>query len=181
MMEKDIGNGFVIREISDLAEYHKHLDPHFTEVFKNRANDYLPVEIDAKSKQRIAARNKIERVQIRLVVFKGDEVVGWHHGYEKEPEVYYMQNSAVLEKYRNQGIYSKLLDVALERIKAEGFQVVTSTHNPHNAAVLIPKLKKGFFISGMTLHERFRTLIELKFIFNEERRKNHFKNLGLEL
>lgn len=69
----------------------------------------------------------------------------------------------------------------MERLKQEGFQVVTSTHHPNNAAVLIPKLKFGFIISGMQLHERFRFLIELKYFFNEERRKAYSKNIGLEL
>lgn len=180
MREIDIGNGFVVREVP-ASEYHGYLKNHFGSVFNNRADDFQNVQLSEEAEQKISKRSKADRFQLRLIVFKNQEVVGWHHGYEKEPDTYYMQNSAVLEPYRNLGIYSKLLDVALGYIQEEGFQVAISTHHPHNAAVLIPKIKKGFFISGMFINERFRTLVEMKFIFDEQRRKNHFKNLGLEL
>jgi ribosomal protein S18 acetylase RimI-like enzyme len=180
MMEKNIGNGFIIKELP-LDEYRTYVNPLFDSVFHNRADDYRSFEVDDNSRQKISQRNKAERFQLSLVVFKGDEVVGWHHGFEKEPDTYYMQNSAVLESYRNQGIYLKLLDVILQRIQEDGFQVVLSTHHPHNAAVLIPKIRRGFFISGMQFHERFRSLVEMKFIFSEQRRKNYFKTMGLEL
>lgn len=108
-------------------------------------------------------------------------MVGWHFGQATDPETYYMQNSAVLEPFRNQGLYKLLLNHVMQKTKDEGFQVLTSTHHPNNASVLIPKLKAGFVISGMQLHERFRFLIELKYFFNEERRKAYSKNIGLEL
>jgi ribosomal protein S18 acetylase RimI-like enzyme len=180
MLEKDIGNGFLIKELP-LNEYRACVNPLFNSVFHNRADDYQPIEIDDQSRQKISQRNKVEKFVLNLVVFKGDEVVGWHHGFERDPDSYYMQNSAVLEAYRSQGIYVKLLDVILQRIQEEGFQVVLSTHHPHNVAVLIPKLRRGFFISGMQFNERFRSIIEMKFIFNEQRRKNYFKTMGLEL
>lgn len=179
-MVKDIGNGFVVKELA-AKEYFDNIDPHFVVVYANRANEHQPIELDENTKQKQSARAQVARFQLRLVVFKNEQVVGWHHGYEKDPETYYMQNSAILEAYRNQGIYGKLLEVVLERAKEEGFQVITSTHHPHNAAVLIPKLKRGFFIAGMQFHERFRSLIEMKYVFHEQRRKNYFKTMGLEL
>ncbi|MEN0059321.1 MAG: GNAT family N-acetyltransferase [Bdellovibrio sp.] len=180
MFIKTLPSGLIIKEVS-AEEYHSMLQPHFSRTFSNRVNDYRPVEIDMESKKRISERNKVSKFHLRLVVLLNNELVGWHTGYEQNAETYYMQNSAVLEKYRNQKIYSQLLDVVLDRIQSEGFQVVLSTHHPHNSAVLIPKLRRGFFIAGMHFDERFRSLVELKYLFNEERRKNYFKSLGLEL
>lgn len=91
-----------------------------------------------------------------------------------------MQNSAVLEGFRGQGLYAALLEAVLDKLGQEGFQVVTSTHHPNNAAVLIPKIKKDFVITAMHFHERFRSLVELKYIYNQDRRKLFHRNLGLE-
>ena len=180
MFEKVLNDGYLIREVS-LEEYRSLVGPHFKRVFANRVQDSLPLEIDEDSKKKISERNNVQRFELRLAVFKGDELVGWHFGCEQSSEVYYMQNSAILEDYRNKKLYAQLLDTVLERVQVEGFQVVTSAHHPNNAAVLIPKLKRGFCISGMQYNEQFRFLVELKYFYNLERRKNYFKNLGLEL
>lgn len=180
MFKKVLENGYLIREVS-LEEYRALIGPHFKRVFANRVQDCQPFEIDENSKKKISERNSIKRFELRLAIFKSDELVGWHYGCEQSSEVYYMQNSAVLEEHRNKKLYAQLLDTVLERVQGEGFQVVVSTHHPHNGAVLIPKIKRGFFISAMQFNEQFRSLVELKYIFNIERRKNYFKNLGLEL
>lgn len=180
MFEKVLNDGYLIREVS-LEEYRALVGPHFKRVFSNRVQDGQPFEIDEVSKKKISERNSIQRFELRLAVFKGDDLVGWHFGCEQSSEAYYMQNSAILENYRNKKLYAQLLEAVLERVQGEGFQVVTSTHHPNNAAVLIPKLKRGFCISGMQFNEQFRFLVDLKYIFNLERRKNYFKNLGLEL
>jgi ribosomal protein S18 acetylase RimI-like enzyme len=101
--------------------------------------------------------------------------------YENMQETYYMKNSAVIAEYRNKGVYSKMLDFVIKELQREGFQVVTSIHHGNNPAVLIPKLKKGFVISGTEFHEKFRFLVELKLFFNEERKKAYGKSMGLEL
>lgn len=180
MFEKVLSDGYLIREVS-LVDYRVLIGPHFKRVFANRAQDGGPFEVDEDSKRKISARNNVRRFELGLAIFKDDELVGWHYGYEQSPEVYYMQNSAILEVHRNKKLYAQLLDAVLERVQAEGFQVVVSIHHPHNGAVLIPKIKRGFFISGMQFNEQFRSLVELKYIFNVERRKRYFKSLGLEL
>jgi hypothetical protein len=74
-----------------------------------------------------------------------------------------------------------MLDIVLEKVKSEGFQIVTSKYHPNNPAVLIPKLKRGFIISSMEFHERFRFLIELKLFFDPVSRRAYSKALGLDL
>ncbi len=180
MLMKTFDDGYVVREVS-LEEYRSYTKPHYERVFSNRVQNYVPVELDDNSRGKIIERSREKRFELRLLMFKNDDLVGWHYGCEQSAEVYYMQNSAVLENHRNQKLYSRLLDVVLDCVHAEGFQVVVGTHHPHNAAVLIPKIKRGFFISGMQFNENFGSLVELKYIFNTDRRGRYYKNLGLEL
>ena len=181
MFFKDLENNLSIREVS-AKEFWSYTDTHFESVFSNRVNDYQNFPVNEAIGDKIKKRRQADnRYHLRLVMFHGDTLVGWHYGYETNSETYYMQNSAILKEHRNQGLYTKLLEVILEKLEEEGFQEIISTHHPHNAAVLIPKLKKGFFISGMQFNERFRSLVEMKFIYNENRRKVYFKNLGLAL
>ena len=114
-------------------------------------------------------------------VFHQDQMIGWHFGHATDAETYYMKNSAVLPEFREKGLYGKLLHCVLEKVRHEEFQVVTSLHHPNNPGVLIPKLKAGFVITGMHFHERFRSLVELRYIFDPERRKRFHRSLGLDL
>ncbi|MEK2644013.1 GNAT family N-acetyltransferase [Bdellovibrio sp. BCCA] len=181
MLPKELENGFVIREVTQ-QELSTILRLNFDRIFKNRSNELfsssIPDDINLKIKERA---NKDNRFRLRLVLFQGQEVVGWHFGYAVDAETYYMQNSAILESFRGQGLYGRLLETVLERISEEGFQVVTSSHHPNNAAVLIPKLKAGFIINSVQFHEKFRFLVDLKYFFCPNRRKAFGKNIGLDL
>lgn len=181
MFFKEFENNLSVREVS-VQELWSYADAHFESIFSNRVNDYQNFPIDEASGDKIKKRRQADnRYHLRLVMLDGDKLVGWHYGYEINNDAYYMQNSAILEEYRGQGLYTKLLEAVIDKLAEEGFQEITSTHHPHNAAVLIPKLKKGFFISGIQFNERFRSLVEMKYIYNENRRKAYFKNLGLAL
>lgn len=179
MLYKDLGNGYFLREITieELKEIQKN---HHEKVFSNRAGSNYIENLSNEEKEKIKSRS-MNRWQFRVALFHNDEPVGWHYGYAAEPDVYYMQNSAVLESHRNKGLYSKMLASVLEHLKENAFQVVTSLHHPNNAAVIIPKLKLGFVICTMLVHERFRTLIEMKYFFDPERKKHFDEQLGLIL
>lgn len=181
MFVKELRKDFVLKEVTEEVINICH-QLHFNEVYKNRANDFYRYSVEETSQLKINERKQADqRYRLNCILYHGSEIAGWHCGYAIDSETYYMQNSAVLEAYRGKGLYTALLEAVLEKLEKEGFQVVTSTHHPNNAAVLIPKIKKGFVISGMHFHERFRSLIELKYIYNQERRKLFHKNLGLEL
>lgn len=63
------------------------------------------------------------------------------------------------------------IPIILVQLKNDGFQVVVSRHNLTNNAVIIPKLKAGFVISGFEVDDRFGTLVKLSYFFNPLRRK----------
>lgn len=179
MFIKDLHDGFRIHEIS-FQEYKEFLDRNFCAVFDNRIENAVSSAL-ASSEKRIARSNEYQKFTLRLGVFYQDQMIGWHYGHASDPETYYMQNSAILPDYRNQGLYGKLLSAVLEKVQNEEFQVITSLHHPNNAAILIPKLKAGFVITGIQLHERFRYLIELRYIFDPERRQNFHRSIGLDV
>jgi ribosomal protein S18 acetylase RimI-like enzyme len=97
-----------------------------------------------------------------------DKIIGWSFGYQKDAEEFYMVNSAVFPEYRNRGVYTKLLEMIIEKAAEEGFQIVSSFHHASNNAIIIPKLKAGFKIVGMKINPRFGTLVELHYFTNEK-------------
>lgn len=82
-----------------------------------------------------------------------------------------MVNSAVLPAHRGRGLYSRLLEVALTTLIDKGFQRIWSRHNTTNRAILIPKLKRGFLISGTELSDVFGSLVHLTYFTNPLRRQ----------
>lgn len=82
-----------------------------------------------------------------------------------------MVNTGILEAHRRRGLYTTLLPIILETLQKEGFQIVFSRHTLTNNAVIIPKLKAGFIISGFEVDDRFGTLLQLSYFFNPLRRK----------
>lgn len=105
-----------------------------------------------------------------LVLFKG-EVVGWSWGYQDSADSVYMTNSAVLPEHRGRSLYSRILDITMDHLKEKGFQRIWSRHNTTNNNVIIPKLKRGFVITGTELSDVFGSLLHLTYFTNPLRRK----------
>ena len=108
---------------------------------------------------------------LRLGIFQHNTFVGWHFGAQATPSNFYMTSTGILKEHRRKGIYTALLPLVLERVKAKGFQVVSSRHNLTNNAVIIPKLKAGFVISGFEVNDMYGSLVHLSYFFNTTRRK----------
>lgn len=113
-----------------------------------------------------------ERFELRLGIYhKRKTFVGWHIGVHMPPADYYMMSSAVLPEHRGKGVYSALLRYILGRARAQGFQRVYSRHIATNNAILIPKLKAGFVITGFELSDMHGVLVHLSYFFNPLRRQ----------
>jgi len=181
MFTRQLDNNYVVREATR-EELNAGLDKHFVAVYANRSSAPLNFAVDENSQSKMDERRNVDRrYRLKMVILHKEEIIGWHYGYATDAETYYMQNSAVIVEHRGRGLYSELLKAVLEKLAQDGFQVVTSIHHPNNPAVLIPKLKQGFVISGMHFHERFKSVIELKLIFNPERKKAFNQSLGLDI
>lgn len=109
--------------------------------------------------------------RLRLGVFYQDEFVAWSWGYQENRELYYMCNSGVKSEHRRKGIYAFLLQENIRLLKDKGFQRIYSRHTTTNNQVIIPKLKAGFFVSGMELNDHFGSLVHLTYYVHPVRRK----------
>lgn len=87
-----------------------------------------------------------------LVVF-GGEVVGWQASRQYDKYTALMQNTALLPAHRGKGVYKALLAAVLDALRSAGYQKVISHHHAVNNAVLVPKLRAGFAITGLSLDE----------------------------
>ncbi len=161
-----------VREVN-FQELKQFQEQHYPRIFSNRSDSLVPRKPSVQ-------RKDISAYELRLIIYKEGVPVGWHAGRSSDQETYYMMNSAVLEEYRGQGLYAQLLKSTLKKVGEEGFQVTTSLHHGNNPAVLIPKLREGFVISGTQFNERFRFLIELKYFFDPERRREFGRLAGLD-
>lgn len=105
---------------------------------------------------------------LRIGAFDGDELVGWSFGHQDGFDNFQMQSSGVLEPYRRQGIYTKMLQKIIAEVQPYGFSKICSLHVCTNNAILIPKLKAGFVVTGMRLHASFGVMLELSYCFDEK-------------
>jgi ribosomal protein S18 acetylase RimI-like enzyme len=112
-----------------------------------------------------------QRWRVNLAVFRGDEFVGWSFGYLENGQTFYMCNSAVLPAHRRRGLYSALLRRIMDAAIEKGFQRIYGRHLMTNNAVLIPKLKAGFVITGFELSDEYGAMAHLSYFANPARRK----------
>lgn len=115
--------------------------------------------------------NLSARSVLAIGIFQGDACVGWHVGNQLDRGNFEMTSSGISTQHRRRGLYRALIPIVLEYARNEGFGAVVSRHNLTNNAVIIPKLRAGFVISGFEVDDRFGTLVQLKHIFNPLRRK----------
>lgn len=105
-----------------------------------------------------------------LLLYKGS-IAGWMWGLQDGRESFYMVNSAVLPQHRGRGLYTRMLEIVLNKLIVKGYQKIWSRHNTLNNAVIIPKLKAGFQIVGHELSDFAGVLLHLVYYTNATRRK----------
>jgi len=120
--------------------------------FISHDHRYLFVDFDQYLKEQIGKQNK---TGIYCHIRDKNKVIAIFHGYQKDHYTFDMVHSVVHEKYRNQGIYTALLERVIQFSKNMGHAMITSTHSPANNPILIAKLKKGFYLTAMEIDPRF--------------------------
>jgi RimJ/RimL family protein N-acetyltransferase len=163
-------NGFTFVVCENADSY-----PDFRALIK-RSNAHYAILDESKllneqqSAMRQALKEKMKGAIRRLVfVLKDDVLVGWCFGLQKDSDTFEMINSGIISDYRRQGLYSQCLDMMVNHVAELGFQKISSRHHPNNNAVLIPKLKKGFVITGMEMSDNFGMLVHLTYFLNQKR------------
>lgn len=161
-----------IRTMTD-EEFRPLIDEHWPPIFSGKPRLALNAILSEEENMRIKQLRETmgSPLMLRYGVFDGDAFVGWHFGEQKSASEYYMRNSAILPAYRRHGLYSSLLRFVVDDLVKRGFQTITSRHTAVNNAVIIPKLKLGFVITGFELSDVFGTLVNLTYFTNPGRRK----------
>lgn len=134
-----------------------------------RYRDWL--DADAIERQTALGARMGDLYRCKLGAFVDGAIAGWSVGVQDSAETYQMVNSAVLPAFRGRGIYRALVDATLAEVAAQGFQRVYSRHVATNNAVIVPKLKAGFVITGTELSDRFGALVHLSWFPHAARRK----------
>ncbi len=141
----------------------------FKDDFDFDIDQVLSEEEKTKRRVNFAPLKDIEKYY--LLAKAGEELVGWSFGIQKSAEDFYMVNSAVFPAYRKQGIYTTMMEQAIDYVTNLGFQHIYSRHTMSNNAILIPKLKYGFIITGFEVSDTFGTLVRLSYYPNAKRRE----------
>jgi ribosomal protein S18 acetylase RimI-like enzyme len=106
--------------------------------------------------------------ELRLAAFDAGRLVAWTYA---KPQGQYLQmiNSGVASAYRRRGVYSQLVQLVTEHAKSHGYIAVSSRHATDNNAVIIAKLRLGFFVSGFEYSEVYGPLVRLTCLLSEPR------------
>lgn len=134
-------------------------------IFKEKLR-LAPFQLNGYSVDELNTRienNNGEPFRINLGLFKGDEFVGWSFGWQIDCETFYMTNSAVFPEHRRQGLYNALLKEVVEMVVAEGLQFILSRHKATNIAVIVPKIRFGFYFSRIEDCKANGALIYLRY------------------
>jgi hypothetical protein len=152
MNDSKLPHGYAIRSMSD-AEF----VPLFEEFGPKLFDEHMTLKMmKVLSEQEIVAAHKLKekiasRYRLNLGLFHEERFVGWSWGHQRSATEFYMESSAVFVEHRRKGLYSALLQEIIRVTANEGFQVISSKHHQTNNAVIIPKLKSGFLITGISI------------------------------
>jgi hypothetical protein len=103
---------------------------------------------------------------IYLLAKLGDEIVGRSFSEQHSADTLFMCMSYIQEGHRDKGIYTTLLSLTIKLASEIGYLKITSSHNTSNNKIIVPKLKKGFVITGMKVNAGYGTLADLTLFLN---------------
>jgi RimJ/RimL family protein N-acetyltransferase len=175
----DMGNGYVLEDIT-IEEFNAVYTSRQEEYFKTSlivdVVSHLSTAEQQQAQQRRTAFPAVWRMQW-AVTYNG-VLVGWTYAYQQDHETLYMCNTALDPAHRGKGLYTRILRIVLDYAHMNGFQVVTSKHYASNNAVIVPKLKAGFIITGMALDEKYGLMVHLTKYLHPEREKLAINRIG---
>ena len=150
-------------------------EPAYTALLEEAFSDYEESELLADlAREEMAARPETPEITndraLRIGAFRGDTLIGWTFASPEGTSLLYMVNSGVAPAERQKGIYSELARMVIEHARLRGYVAILSRHAANNNAVIVAKLKLGFFVSGFEYSEVYGPLVRLTFLLGELRR-----------
>ena len=153
-------------------------EPEFSALSEEAFSDYetsglLTDVLNTEAAVRSKSLNAADDGALRIGAFRGDSLIGWTLARPQGEGHIHMINSGVAPAQRNQGVYSKLVQRVIKYARTHGYVDIQSRHAASNNAVIVAKLKLGFFVSGFEYSEVYGPLIRLTFLLGELRRSLH--------
>ena len=107
------------------------------------------------------------RLEHHILMVAGDEIVGAFLGMQGERGVYNMLNTVIRAGHHCRGLYRAFLPRVVAAARDTGFREIVSRHGAANNAILVPKLKSGFVISGFELSPGHGVMVVLRLFLND--------------
>jgi ribosomal protein S18 acetylase RimI-like enzyme len=150
-------------------------EPAYTALVAQAFSDYEESQLLTDvAREELAARSEVHDVvnerALRIGAFRGDTLIGWTYACPEGTSLLYMINSGVAPAERQKGIYSELARLVIEHARSQGYVTILSRHAADNNAVIVAKLKLGFFVSGFEYSEVYGPLVRLTFLLGNLRR-----------
>jgi GNAT superfamily N-acetyltransferase len=150
-------------------------EPDYTVLVDEAFSEYEESQLLSEvAREELAARSDAPDTAndraLRIGAFRGDKLVGWTYARPEGSSILYMINSGVAQDERRIGIYSQLVQLVIEHARSQGYPFIWSRHASNNNAVIVAKLKLGFFVSGFEYSEVYGPLVRLTYLPGEKRR-----------
>jgi len=162
----------------DFRVVDKFPEPAFSLLAAEAFSDYeasamLSAVLSEEAAARSATLGAVDDASLRIAAFRGDSLVGWTFAGPEGANHLHMFNSGVAPAERRHGVYSRLVRLVVEHASARGHVAILSRHAANNNAVIVAKLKLGFFVSGFEYSEVYGPLVRLTFLLGSLRRNLH--------
>ena len=151
-------------------------EPAFAALAREAFSDYEPSALlrevlSAEAAARPGNAPMAEERALRIAAFRGDALVGWSYARPEGLRYLHMINSGVATAERRQGIYSALVRRTIEQASLLDHVAIQSRHAANNNAIIVAKLRLGFFVSGFEYSEVYGPLVRLTLLLGELRRE----------
>lgn len=172
-------DGYALRELTTeefYAVYRERESLYFT----SSTRDDIDAGLQDDVRERIVARRAAypQADNFQWGIYSGDEIIGWTFAQQSDHDTLLMRNTAIDPAHRGKGLYSALLPIVIEHARVGGYQRIRSTHLAANNAVIVPKLKAGFIITGLNVNEKFGLLVTLTYFLTESRHQLALNRIG---
>ena len=165
--------GYRLERVSTREQYHAVQEPtlssHFPdEVFFDLRS--LRSERERDGQARLAEQFGGHELSDLTLVYQADTLVAAFAGHQRGEGLYRMAHSNVHRDFRRRGIYRMIVHGTLAYTAALGIDTVTSEHSPCNNAILIAKLRAGFYFYALEMDPRVGPSVVLRYFHNPEHR-----------
>jgi ribosomal protein S18 acetylase RimI-like enzyme len=153
-------------------------EPAFSALAHDAFSDYeqsplLTDVLDHESAARSGPLASTDEGALRIAAFRAEALVGWTYARPDGVQHLHMINSGVAPAERRKGVYSQLVQRTIEHAKSHCYISILSRHTASNNAVIVAKLKLGFFVSGFEYSEVYGPLVRLTYLVGDLRRGLH--------